>query len=203
MFDKLKNILRPQKRLEPLVLQDDIWREIFVNLTAIGKGEHVLPSENVNLVFLVAEESERNILNSAFGDNRLEQFLRDKLKEERCGQSGQFRVHLEFISEATPDWETGKIFRISFGSGKEASIPAIIIRILHGKASKKSYKLTKPTINLGRGSEAKDKYGTLVRRNDVDFEDISEEPNNYVSKLHAQIQYGSDGIFYLSDSGFE
>lgn len=205
MIDKLKDIWRSRKRLEPLVLQEDVWHAVFDKLTAIGSGEHVLPSEKMSVVFLTADKNEENILISSFGEDRLQDFLRSKLREERCRQAEGLQLRLDFTAERPANWAQDQDFDISFGLAAESGvIPTVTLKVLEGKASRTRFKVTQAAINIGRGREIKDKYGTLIRRNDVDFNDEMTEPNNSVSKLHARIEYSeADGAYYLSDSGFE
>jgi hypothetical protein len=205
MIDKLRDIWQSRKRLKPLVLQDDVWHVVFDKLTAIGSGEHVLPSDKMSVVFLTAGRNEENILISSFGEDRLQDFLRSKLREERCRQAEGLQVRLDFTAERPAHWADNRDFDISFGSAVESGvIPTVTLKVLGGKASKTRFKVTRAAINIGRGREIKDKYGTLIRRNDVDFNDEMTEPNNSVSKLHGRIEYSeADGAYYLSDSGFE
>ena len=202
MLKKLLNYLKPNPVSEPLVLRNEIWKAVFSDLKAIGNGEFNLPSNQIVVSIFAPGSEERSLLSSAFGNGRLESFLSQKLVEERCPQT--VGVTLNFVDEPGKSWKNEQVFKLNYGGRAALQVPAVIIKILKGKASKKRYTFTRETINIGRSAEALDNYGTLVRKNDVDFEDIAEEPNNYVSKIHAQIQYkASENAFYLSDSGFE
>lgn len=203
MLKNLLKKLRTDRISEPLVLQNDIWKAVISDLKAIGGGEYVLPSNQIGVSILTPRNEDKNLLNSALGSGRLESFLSQKLTEEKCRQI--VKVSLNYIDEPNKNWKDGQIFEINYdGADAALQTPTVIIKILNGTASRKRYKLSKETINLGRSAEAFDKYGTLIRKNDVAFEDIAEEPNTYVSKIHAHIQYNSaENTFYLSDSGFE
>lgn len=202
MIKKFLKSLKTDSVSEPLVLQNDIWKAVVSDLKAIGSGEYVLPSNQVGVSILAPRNEDKNLLNSAFGNGRLENFLSQKLAEEKCRQT--VKVSLNYIDEPNKNWKDGQVFEINYDGNFASQTPTVILKILNGTAAKKRYKLSKETINIGRSAEAFDKYGTLIRKNDVVFQDIAEEPNNYVSKIHAQIEYNSgENIFYLSDSGFE
>lgn len=187
---------------EPLVLQNQIGKKLISDLKAIGNGEYILPSAKIFISILASKKEEKSLINAAFGNGRLENFLSQKLSEEKCLQT--ISVNLSYIDSPKETWNDGQVFELNYqGSNEPLPIPAVTIKILNGKPAKKQFKFTKEIINIGRSPEAVDKYGTLIRKNDVVFQDISEEPNNYVSKIHAQIIYNAaENVFYLSDSGF-
>lgn len=202
MFKKLLKIFNTNTILEPLVLQNDIWKAVVSDLKAIGGGEYILPSNQLAVSILASSNENRNLLNAAFGSGRLGSFLTQKLSEESCRQT--IKVYLNYLDKPAEDWKIGQSFAVNYGGNSTYQIPTVIVKIIDGVATKKRYKFTKETINIGRSAEALDKYGTVIRKNDVVFEDITTEPNNYVSKLHAQITYNAaENAFYLSDSGFE
>ncbi len=202
MIGKILKLFKSDSVAEPLVLQNDIWKKVVSDLKAIGSGEYHLPSNQIGISILAPQNEDKNLLNAAFGNGRLESFLAQKLAEEKCRQT--VKVILNYIDEPNENWKNGQVFEINYDGNSASQTPTVIIKILNGTAVKKRYKLSKETINIGRSAQALDKYGTPIRKNDVVFQDIAEEPNNYVSKIHAQIQYNSaENIFYLSDSGFE
>lgn len=203
MFKKLISKFKSDPISEPLELRDRIAGELLLHLKAIGDGEYALPGNHVSIAIAVAEKSKKNLLVTAFGDGKLADFLNQKLAQEKCRQ--RVNVSLSYVDRPKKNWKLGNVFELSFQESTEkADVPTVIIKILTGKASKKQYKFKKETINLGRGAEVYDKYGTLIRKNDVAFDDIAQEPNNTVSKIHALVKYSPvDQVFYLADSGFE
>lgn len=194
----LRNLFNSNS-VEPLVLQDEVWKEVYSNLKAIGGGDYVLPSKNLNIIFWADDETNQNILNSAYNSGKLEKFLTGKLAEERCTTT--LNLSFQVVANRPANWNNKQNFALNFGSISQQP-PTVIIKILIGTASEENFTFNQTTINLGRGKQAKDKYDSVVRVNHVDFLDTNEGANGYVSQLHAQITY-RDNTFYLSDSGFE
>lgn len=203
MLKKLLNRIKTDPVSEPIVLQKEIGKSLIADLKAIGNGDYVLPANLLLVTILAPKPEQKSVINAAFGNGRLEVFLSKLLREEKCRQTVTMSFNL--INKPKRSWSPEQFFEIVYrGANKSLATPTVAIVILKGKATKKTYKLRQETINLGRGAEAYDKYGTLIRKNDVIFNDITEEPNNYVSKIHAQIKYEvNDKAFYLSDNGFE
>ena len=52
-----------------------------------------------------------------------------------------------------------------------------------------AWTFTKTRINIGRMGEVKDDQHRPVRRNDVIFDDVEDQPNATVSRAHAHVQF--------------
>lgn len=79
-----------------------------------------------------------------------------------------------------------------------ASPPTVILKVVKGRASRKTIELRADRINVGRLDEVTDKDQRLLRRNQVVFVE-GDEIGDSVSRAHAHIRWVPPGEFRLRD----
>src|SRR5207302_1402596 len=127
---------------------------------------------------------------SSLEDRKLQNFIREKLKEENCESADKFAVSVDYVYTRPNAW--GKnIFSITpeTRSGADVNHQNARLVILKGKTAKRKYKIGKKRIHIGRLKDVKDLDGRIVRRNDIVFEDSGDRINTSVGRLHACIEF--------------
>jgi hypothetical protein len=170
---------------ELLVLHHAILEEIESKVQTIARGQRVFPYSRVTVTLVAADEARSGLLQAAFGQ-RLAEDVRAALEGVGCEVPRGFSLEVK-TAEAGP-----RSFEIEYG--REAARPTPVdtavgrLVVVRGKAEQPHYTLEKARTNLGRLAELYDSEQRVVRRNDVVFEEGSEEANATVSRRHAHIR---------------
>jgi hypothetical protein len=192
----------PVQSDELLLVHRAILDEIDGKIQTAQRGQRLFPY-NYLRVRLVSQEADRRALfEAAFAqDRRLENDIRECLKAAGCDLPVGFAVDVETAAEGA------KGFDIEYAihqlppapvvpeppaplapEPKPAPLPGRLA-VVRGKAVHESYTLEKPRTNIGRLQELTDNQQRIVRRNDVVFEEGSDETNASVSRAHAHIRF--------------
>ena len=192
----------PAESDQLLLVHHAILEEIQEKVQVVSHGRRVFPFSRVTVTLISPDAERRTLYEAAFGgENRLENDIREALEGAGCSIPRGFTVEIQ-----TSDIGEGN-FDIAYGvEPKEApaAAPAAVGRLvlMKGKTAAAEYTLDKARTNLGRMEELMDADQRVVRRNDVVFEDSSDEASGTVSRKHAHIR--RDGADYrICDDGSE
>ena len=125
--------------------------------------------------------------------------VREALEGAECETPRTFRVEVKTAESEVPPG--ARAFAIGYGvdepkpanrqpDAPEVSPVAVTGRlvVVKGKAENNEYTLHKPRTNIGRLADVTDSEQRVVRRNDVVFEEGTDEANATVSRRHAHIR---------------
>ena len=187
---------------ELLLVHRAILESIESRVQTVARGRRVFPYGHVTVTLVSADPDRRALYQTAFGEGgRLESDVQEALDSAECEAPRGFGVEVK-----TSD--TGeKSFTIEFSveASKRAAGPtrgAGRLIVVKGKTLQGEYTLEKALTNLGRMAELTDTEHRVVRRNDVVFEEGSDEPNATVSRRHAHIRLDA-GDYRICDDGSE
>ena len=114
-----------------------------------------------------------------------------------------FAARTALLDEPPPAWTPGQRFAVTYARAEAARpapparVPALLVTILKGTASKEAYRFQSAVILIGRTAAAVDTRGR-VRRNHIAFDQRSPT----VSRAHARIIYDRERAEYrLLDEG--
>ena len=171
-------------------------------MQVLARGRRVFPFPHVKVTLVATDETRRNLLAAAFGeDARLEKDIREALEGAGCQIPRSFAV--EILTSGTGD----QPFFIDYQRQPAKAAPAAQapigrLVVVKGKATREEYILDKPRVNIGRMGELTDSEQRVVRRNDVVFEENADEANGTVSRQHAHIRRDA-GHYRVADDGSE
>ena len=204
---------------DPLKIRQVIIEEIEGHIEPVGRSKHIFPFNHLHVRLLATSPEQRAIFEAVIinGETLKRQTL-ECLRKAGCDHLEELVVIAEIVDERGPEWDKDSYFHISYelrsqtkraaspqsrAGKKPLSLKAQLI-VLNGKATKKRYRLTKSSINIGRLPEILDRDHHVVRRNDVVFTDGTDEVNQTVSRIHARIQYDEEaGEFRIHDEQSE
>jgi hypothetical protein len=155
----------------------------------------------------VSPEAERRALfQAAFAQGgRLENDIRECLKAAGCELAVDFAVEVETGAEGARGFVIEYAIREAPpapdlpGPPAPEPEPAFVtgrLIVVRGKAVQESYSLEKSRTNIGRMQELTDSQQRVVRRNDIVFDEGSDEANATVSRAHAHIRFESAACEY-------
>src|SRR5437762_3526791 len=175
----------PAESGELLLVHRAILEEIENQVQVMARGRRVFPYARVAVTLIAAEEDRRRLLQAAFGD-RLGTDIREALAAAQCESPRGFTV------EVTTSTTGEGPFEIDYPAApvakEPAALPPATLVVVKGKAERDSYLLERPNTNIGRLAELTDADHRVIRRNDVVFEEDSDEATATVSRSHAHIR---------------
>lgn len=191
-------------------IRDTLLRGIKENLQRSEGGEG--SSIKGIHIYVNAESTDKYAYRSAVFQDEPEKF-REELQriadDFDLGLPGDWKLEVCFDEQAPPESVVVTGLPVSlFIRTKEHVIQktgSAYIRILNGKAEKAVYVINSNAgrINIGREKQAQ-VAGGFFRTNQIAFPgDIGNEPNKYISRQHAHIEWNNDkGCFMLfADEG--
>lgn len=187
-----------QADLDPLVLAENICRQVEDKVQVMHKGRKIVPFNSLTVQFYSPDTERQELLRAAFVErNELQTSLREFLMRQEVSDAGKVRVRIEFITDEEPSW-ADKGFNIIYHKKdpKADQPPPATLTVLEGRTASPQYTL-KLKNKIGRTEEVLDKYGKLVRRNDIIFEDNGDDVNSSVSRIQSRIDYDADQDAYI------
>lgn len=203
--DKLRSLLRsPQAvsaRRELIEVHRAILDDVSSHVELLPRGRRAFTSTNLQITVLLPDASRRRSYEIVFAEgNALARDIRERLQHEQVELPEDLHVSIDFADEL-PEDIAARGFDIRYGSQSaparaKAQQPAIALTVVHGKADRESYSLSRKRINLGRLTDVVDANRRIVRRNDVAFAEENSPPNSTVSRTHAHIEYDTESCQY-------
>ncbi|HEV3196762.1 MAG TPA: FHA domain-containing protein [Bryobacteraceae bacterium] len=199
---------------ELLLVHRAMLEEIEGKIQILARGKRVFPYSRVTVTLSSADPDRRVLYQSAFGEGgRLETDVREALEGSECEVPRGFRVDVKTAEAEVPTG--GRAFAIEYGvddskpakrqaDGPEPCAVPVVGRlvVVKGKTESAEYTLEKPRTNIGRLADVTDSEQRVVRRNDVVFEEGTDEANATVSRRHAHIRL-EDGEYRVCDDESE
>ena len=183
---RLKRLAGESEPREPLEIRRAIIRQVVDSARPTGRGRRVLPYDRVS-VDVVAESTEaRRVLDAVLQrEDGLEATLRRALDAVGCTPSRQFGVDVHYRKHAPAGWAPSQRLAVAgkavapepTAAAPAAPLPvdpiprAVVVqlKVLRGRAVRKTVEVSAERINIGRGEEVSDRDRRLVRRNDLAF----------------------------------
>jgi pSer/pThr/pTyr-binding forkhead associated (FHA) protein len=216
--ERLKRLAGESGPSEPLEIRQAVIQQIVDQTHPTGRGRRVLPFDRVD-VDVVAETAEaRRVIDAVLQrDEGLDASVQRALETAGCTPPPRLRIDVRYRKRPSATWAPGQRFAVTGQSVAEAPAatrgtdagsvtaegarPAVVsLRVLKGRAARRSVEVTAERINLGRGDEVTDRDRRLVRRNDLAFT-AGDEIGDTVSRAHAHISCGPSGECRLRDDG--
>jgi hypothetical protein len=197
---------------ELLLVHRAILEEIEGKIQILARGKRVFPYSRVTVTLSSTDPDRRVLYQSAFAEGgRLETDVREALAGSECEMPRGFRVEVETAdAEVLPGV---RAFAIEYAAdapkqlekrpadAPEAPPVGTVGRLIvvKGKTESTEYTLDKARTNIGRLADVTDSEQRVVRRNDVVFEEGSDEANATVSRRHAHIRLDAGEYRVLDD----
>jgi hypothetical protein len=166
----------PAGRREPVEIRIQALREIAGRVQPTGRGGYYFPAAGVKLTLRSA------VVASAFSNPQFEQDLQAELEERGCS-AGRVPVTVEIVEGSGQPVEIEYVQALQSSSEKDR--PVAYLTVIRGKASVPKIRISGDRIYIGRMIEVRHKDGSVIRRNDVPFE----ESETTVARKHAWVQY--------------
>jgi hypothetical protein len=189
LLDKLENRMsglgrresageeRAEQR-EPVEIRLQVLREIGSRVQPTGRGDYYFPATGVRLTL------NGPFLLPYFSNPQFELDLKEELVERGC-PANRVPVVVEIVEGSGPPF--GIELLESPRKVPEAERPVAYLVIVRGSASVTRHQVGAGRVYLGRMAEVRHKDGSLIRRNDIPFD----ESEDTVSRKHAWVQYES------------
>jgi hypothetical protein len=208
-----ERLLGPAEAGDLITLHRAILEEIESHVETMARGKRVFPFGRIVVTLEAADQGRRTVLETAFGE-RLAEDVGEALRAVGCELPEGFGVEVQTTEPKPSDGSAApRPFEIQYFT-QPVEKPAVAaaepapepppgrLVVIKGKAEQAEYALDKARINLGRLAELTDADQRMTRRNDVVFEEGTQEANATVSRKHAHIR--RDGADYrLCDDGSE
>jgi hypothetical protein len=210
MTDAARHLVRGAGAREPIELAHAIIDTVEREVQSGDRGARVFPFNTVTVSIAAPSERDRIRLDTLVnGDWPLRQRIAERLQAARCAVD-DLEVVVEYVARPHKQWSDPQ-FGIAFTRAARAPQPPpapdpapgrVELTVVNGAAEHRSYAFASRRIDLGRGSEVRDRRNTLIRTNHVAFADGSTPVNRSVSRQHAHIEHDpAANQFRLHDDG--
>jgi hypothetical protein len=194
-----ERVFGPAQSNDLLLVHHAILEEIESQVQTVARGRRVFPFSRVVVTLASGDAARRALYQAAFAEEgRLEADIRQALTAAECETPRGLSVEVKAVPEGEQP------FHIEYGMAapEPAAIPRARLVSVKGKTERVEYTLDKPRTNIGRMAELTDASHSMVRRNDVVFEDSGDDANATVSRKHAHILLAR-GEYRICDDGSE
>jgi hypothetical protein len=205
-----KNLIRGSGAREPIELTHAIVDAVEREIQSSGRGTRVFPFNTIDVSIVAPSDHARARLDTIVnGDVSLRDRITDRLRAARCA-AVDLGLNVNYVPRPQKHW-TDPQFAIAFSrvTREAAAGPAsgpppgrLEMTVVHGAAEHRTYAFVSDRIDLGRGSEVRDRRNGLIRTNHVAFLEGPAEVNRTISRQHSHIAFDpGSGQFRLHDDG--
>lgn len=183
-----------------LEVRQGVLDEVESRVQPVGAGQRRFPYDLVVVHVRAADDDRRDIFESAFVEgDRLKADVLDRLRQ--AGAQLPPRLDVRVVYAGADDEATaGRGFRVEFRRARRGPMPAARFTVLRGSARDAEVRMSRPSLNVGRMEDVRDRRDLIVRRNDLVFNDSDDEVDKSVSRAHAHVVYDErEGSFRLCD----
>jgi hypothetical protein len=195
----------PAEADDMISLHRAILEDIESHVETVARGRRIFPYARLTVTLAAADPGRRAVLESAFGE-RLGADIAEALTGAGCELPKGLGVEVK-TAEAGESGFTVEYSAHPAAAAQPAAAPpapaaAARLIVTKGRTDQTEYALENARTNLGRLAELTDADHRVTRRNDVVFEEGSDEANGTVSRRHAHImREGPD--YRICDDGSE
>jgi hypothetical protein len=208
----IEGVFGKEAAREPLEIRRAILGDIEQKIEPVGRDKKMFPFRQLRVRLFASDPQRRAIFKAVFVENRrLEKHIVELLRRNYVDLPADLHVSVSLVKRALLADGSGALdYCVDYESEpakaqlkREMSVlPDVHLTTLRGHTTKKSYRLTKSRINLGRLAEVIDHHHRVVRRNDVVFQEGGTDLDQTVSREHAHIRLDEKtGEFRLHDDG--
>lgn len=169
----------PPVQLEPVEVRVQALRKITERIQFTGRGGCYFPHAGVKLTLGDAE------LAGAFLVPQFQHDLIEELKERGCSFTSVVVTVSVVDDESHPPCVIEYLDELPIA--REGECPEAHLTVIRGKSAVQIVRLGSGRIYLGRLEEVREKDGSIVRRNELPFD----ESETTVSRKHAWVQFDS------------
>jgi len=210
MTSAARNLVRGDSAREPIELVHAIVDAVEKEIQSGGRGTRVFPFNTIDISMVAPSDHARAKLETIVnGTVPLRDRITARLQAARCTVEG-LELNVHYVARAQKSW-TDPEFAIAFSriartspavQSSEPPAARIEVTVLQGTAEHRTYAFASHRIDLGRGSEVRDRRNGLIRTNHVAFSETATPVNRSISRQHSHIAYDrSSGQFRLHDDG--
>lgn len=209
---------------EPLEISQAVIHAVVDATQPTGPGRRMLPFDRVEVDVVTETAEARRVMEAVLQrDAGLDASVRQALEAAGCSLPLAFGVDVRYRKRPPAGWAPGQRFAVTGrrvapvrdpgSDGSEKGVapredparrrdarPAVVLKVLKGRAARRTVEVVAERINIGRGEEVTDRDRRLVRRNDLAFEP-GDEVADTVSRAHAHIRCAPSGECRLRDDG--
>src|SRR5262245_8052166 len=198
---------------EPLEVRRAILRDIENKMEPVGRNRRSFPFNRLRVHLFASGPQRRAIFKAVFvEDGKLENDIRALFRRDGIHSSPDLQIGVHLGKPVANAAQSKTLdFRVDYLSEtpkvpvkleKTQPLPEVLLTILRGHTTKKSYRFAKSRINLGRLDEVLDDHYRVVRRNDLVFQEGADDIDQTVSREHAHIRLDEKtSEFRLYDDG--
>lgn len=217
-----KTLLNLEKRLqklageraprEPLEIRQAVLDAIADLPRPTGRGRRVMPFDRVEVEILAATADVRREFEAVLDrDGSFEATVRNDLAGSGCDLARGLTIAVQYRRKPPAGWTEGQHFAVTgqasdsagahapAGGAAAPTLPQVSLKVIKGRAAKKTLELRAVRINVGRQEEVSDRDRRIVRRNHLAFSE-GDEIGASVSRAHAHVRC-ADGECRLHDDG--
>lgn len=197
-----EKIFGPNRSDDLVLLRRAILDEIGSKIETIGRGERIFPYNHLRVSLVSPDRGRRELLETAFGEGRLQTDVRERLAEAGYHAPAGFSVDLETVESGAKQFEI--FYKVRNSTSSAVNRAPARLEVVGGKADGESFLLDAPTTNIGRLPEVADQRERIVRRNNIVLYEDTEAGNATVSRAHAHIGFNlQTGEYRIYDDSSE
>ncbi len=208
---RLKHLAGEPAPTEPLEIRQAIIQAIVDLTHPAGRGRRVLPFDRIDVEILAPAADGRRVFEAVLArDEGLERAVTRALATAGCEGSAPCSIAVHYRKRTPSGWTPDQRFAVAgrveprvpaavpTDSLAPAVLPLVVLKVVKGRATRKSVEVRAERINIGRHEEVTDRDRRLVRRNQLVFAE-GEPLSDTVSRAHAHIRCAPGGECRLRD----
>jgi len=209
---RLQKLAGERAPREPLEIRQAVLDAIADLPRPTGRGRRVMPFDRVDVEILAATADVRREFEAVLDrDGGFDATVRTDLAASGCDLPRGFTIAVQYRRKPPAGWTEGQHFAVTghtsdatdprapAGDAGAPALPQVSLKVIKGRAAKKTLELRAERINIGRQEEVSDRDRRIVRRNHLAFSE-GDEIGASVSRAHAHIRCAA-GECRLHDDG--
>lgn len=180
----------------PIDIRQAIVEAIEARVQPTGGGRRALPDRYVKVRVFAPGAAEERALQTALQDLRA--LVAQRLREISCEVPPAFGIDVTYARRRSAHWPEHQLFLIDFDAERPpaaARQPALVLRIVRGRATAEEYILQEAVVRVGRSESPVDATGR-PRHNHVVFLEEGDAASATVGRGHCEIRYHGDARQY-------
>lgn len=212
---RLKRLAGEPAATEPLEIRQAIVLAVVDLTRPAGRGTRVLPFDRIAVDVVAPTADARRVFEAVFArDEGLEGAIAKALAAAGCAPTQAPAIDVHYRKRALDGWPAGQHFAVTgradaakapgapapavAAAPAVAGLPLVMLKVVKGKANRRSLELRAERINIGRQEDVSDRERRLVRRNQLVFVE-GEALSESVSRAHAHLRCTEAGECRVRD----